>query len=168
MDKRTPSLRGKVLGADTTGPAVARVGTIQLNLVSSVTVQNVTNLPFGGRKAVFACWCWTPAESNGKLYSSKVSASAGRWRLPLFKLGQPERWRPSRRPAEAGNQGDDRGDRPPRLGVDVVTFEDMHEFLVAYSEYEQQMHITNQDGRDRVLARRRELVDLATKMMVAD
>ena len=27
MDKRTPSLRGEVLGADTTGPAVARVGT---------------------------------------------------------------------------------------------------------------------------------------------
>ena len=31
VDKRTPSLRGEVLGADTTGPAVARVGTIQLN-----------------------------------------------------------------------------------------------------------------------------------------
>ena len=27
VDKRTPSLRGEVLGADTTGPAVARVGT---------------------------------------------------------------------------------------------------------------------------------------------
>ena len=27
MDKRTPSLRGEVVGADTTGPAVARVGT---------------------------------------------------------------------------------------------------------------------------------------------
>ena len=35
MDKLTPSLRGEVLGADTTGPAVARVGTIQLNWVSS-------------------------------------------------------------------------------------------------------------------------------------
>ena len=44
----------------------------------------------------------------------------------------------------------------------------MLEFLVAYSEYEQQMHITNQDGRDRVLARRRELVDFATHMMMAD
>ena len=58
--------------------------------------------------------------------------------------------------------------RPPRLGGDVVSFEDMCEFFVAYSEYEQQMHITNQDGRDRVLARRRELVDSATQMMVAD
>ena len=30
------------------------------------------------------------------------------------------------------------------------------------------MHITNQDGGDRVLARRRELVISATQMMVAD
>ena len=44
----------------------------------------------------------------------------------------------------------------------------MREFLVAHSEYEQQMHITNQDGGDRVLAGRRELVDSATQMMVAD
>ena len=27
-------------------------------------------------------------------------------------------------------------DRPPRLGEDVVTFEDMREFLVAYLEYD--------------------------------
>ena len=60
------------------------------------------------------------------------------------------------------------GDRPPGLGGDVVTFEDVREFLVAYSDYEQQMHITNQDGGDRVLARRRELVDSSTQMMVAD
>ena len=60
------------------------------------------------------------------------------------------------------------GDRPLRLGSDVVTFEDMREFLVAYSDYEQKMHITNQDGGDRVLASRRELVDSATERMVAD
>ena len=41
-------------------------------------------------------------------------------------------------------------------------------FLVAYSEYEKQTHITNQEGGDRVLARRRELIDSATQMMVAD
>ena len=34
------------------------------------------------------------------------------------------------------------GDRPTRLGGDAVTFEHMREFLVAYSEYEQQMRIT--------------------------
>ena len=49
------------------------------------------------------------------------------------------------------------GDRPPRLGGDVVTF-DVREFLVAYLEYEQQMHVANEDGGDRELARRRELV----------
>ena len=60
------------------------------------------------------------------------------------------------------------GDIPPRLGGDVVTFDDMREFLVAYLEYEQQMHVTNEDGVDRVLVRRRELVDSAGQMMVAD
>ena len=40
--------------------------------------------------------------------------------------------------------------------------------LVAYLEYEQQMHVANEDGGDRVLARRRELVDSATQMMIAD
>ena len=57
------------------------------------------------------------------------------------------------------------GDRPPRL-VGGVAFEDMREFLVAYLEYEQQMHVDNEDGGDRVLARRRQLVDSATQMMV--
>ena len=60
------------------------------------------------------------------------------------------------------------GDRLPRLGGDVGTFEDTREFLVAYLEYEQQMHVANEDGGDGVLARRRELVDSATQMMVAD
>ena len=57
------------------------------------------------------------------------------------------------------------GDRSPTLGGDVVTFEDMREFFVAYLEYEQQMHVANEDGGDRVLARRRELVDSATQMI---
>ena len=38
----------------------------------------------------------------------------------------------------------------------------MHEFLVAYSEYEQQVHDTNQDGRDLVPTGKRELVYSAT------
>ena len=38
----------------------------------------------------------------------------------------------------------------------------MREFLVAYSEYEQQMHTRKQDGGDRVL------VDSMTQVMVAD
>ena len=54
------------------------------------------------------------------------------------------------------------------MGGDIVTFEDMREFPVAYLEYEQQMHVANEDGGDRVFARRRELVYSATQMMVAD
>ena len=46
------------------------------------------------------------------------------------------------------------GDKPPRSGEDVITFEDMREFLAAYLEYEQQMRVANEDGGDRVLARR--------------
>ena len=60
------------------------------------------------------------------------------------------------------------GDGPPRLGGDVFTFEDMRELLVAYLEYEHQMHVSDEDGEDRLLTRRRELVDSATQMMVAD
>ena len=46
------------------------------------------------------------------------------------------------------------GDILPRLGGDIVAFEDIRGFLVVYSESEQQMRITNQHGEDRVLARR--------------
>ena len=53
------------------------------------------------------------------------------------------------------------------MGGDVVAFEDMREILVAYLKYEQQMHVANDEG-DRVLARRRESVDSATHMIVAD
>ena len=59
------------------------------------------------------------------------------------------------------------GDRPPRLGGDV-SFEDMREFHVGYMQYEQQMDVANEDGGDRMLARRRELVDSATQILVAD
>ena len=60
------------------------------------------------------------------------------------------------------------GDPPPRLGGHVFTFADMPEFLVVYLEYELLIRVANEDGRDMVLARRRELVDLATQMMVAE
>ena len=60
------------------------------------------------------------------------------------------------------------GNKPPRLGGDVLTFEYMREFLVSYLEHEQQAHVANEYGGDRVLARRRALVDSATQIMVAD
>ena len=58
------------------------------------------------------------------------------------------------------------GDRPPRLGGDVVTVEYMREDFVAYPEYEQQMCMPNGDGCGPVLARSPELVDSTTPMMV--
>ena len=58
-------------------------------------------------------------------------------------------------------------DRPSGLGGDVDTFEEMRKILIN-SKCEQQMHITNQDGGDRVLARSQELVYSETQMMVAD
>ena len=60
------------------------------------------------------------------------------------------------------------GDPPPRLGGNVITFQDMPEFLVVYLRYELQIRVANEDGGDVVLARRRELVDSATQTMVAD
>ena len=54
------------------------------------------------------------------------------------------------------------------MGGDVVSFEDMREFLVAYSEYEQQINFTNQDGEDQVLLGRRGLVHSSTQLMVTD
>ena len=59
------------------------------------------------------------------------------------------------------------GDRLPRLGGDVATFEATRKFLVAYSEYEHEKLIKNQNGGDPVLARRRE-IDLATQRMMVD
>ena len=44
----------------------------------------------------------------------------------------------------------------------------MRDFLETYSEYEQQVHVTDQDGRDRVLAKKLELVDSQNQMMAAD
>ena len=60
------------------------------------------------------------------------------------------------------------GNRPPKFVDDADTFDDMCDFLVAYSEYEQQMHITSQDRVDRVVARGQELVDSSTQTMVGD
>ena len=46
------------------------------------------------------------------------------------------------------------GNRLPRLGGDVVTFEDMREILVAYSDYEQHVRIPNSDEEYLVRARK--------------
>ena len=43
----------------------------------------------------------------------------------------------------------------------------MRECIVAYLEYEQQMHVANYYGGDMLLPRRRKLVRSATEMMAA-
>ena len=66
MDKRTPSLRGEVLGADTTGPAVARVGTIQLNLVSSAHCPKRDQFAFWRPEALFCVLVWDTSRKQWK------------------------------------------------------------------------------------------------------
>ena len=46
------------------------------------------------------------------------------------------------------------GNRPPRLGGDSVSIEDMREILVAYSDYEQHVRISNRDEEYLVRARK--------------
>ena len=169
MDKRTPSLRGEVLGADTTRPAVARVGTIHLDWIDPA---------YSPKRGQFAS-----RRPESTVLRAGVGHQPKAMEDPTAARGARAQGADGVRSASWGNpRGGGRaggrlkpeimvtigGDRPPRLGDDVVTFEDMREFLVSYSEYEQQMHITNQDGGDRVLTGRRELVDSATQIMVAD
>ena len=54
------------------------------------------------------------------------------------------------------------------MGVDVVNLDDMREFISTCLEYDQRMHVTIEGGRNSVLARRRERIDSATTIMVAD
>ena len=98
MDKRTPSLRGEVLGADTTGPAVVRVGTIQLN---------VTNLLFESRKALF---CVLVQDTSRKqLKTLQQQEEHERRALTEFSLQVGATREVEAEPA-AGNQGGDRGE----------------------------------------------------------
>ena len=169
MDKHTPSLRGEVLGADTTGPAVARVGTIQLNWVSFAYCPKRDQFAFRRPESTVLCAgvghqpkaMEDPTAARGARAQDADGIHFASWGNPRGGGRAGGRLKPEIKVTIGGG-------RPPRLGGDVVTFEDMREFLVAYSEYEQQMHVTNQDGGDRVLARRRELVDSATQMIVAD
>ena len=169
MDKRTPSLLGEVLGADTTGPAVARVGTTLKNewvifaycpkcdqflfrrAESTVLRAGVGHQPNAMED---------PTSARGARAQGADGVHSASWCNPRGGGRAGGRLMPEIKVAIGE-------DSLPRLGGDV-TFEDVREFLFAYSEYEQQMHITNQDGGDRLLARRRELVDSATQIMVAD
>ena len=169
MDKRTPSLRGAVLVANTTRPAVSRVDTIQSNSVISAYCRKLDQFAFRRpestvlRADVGHQWnaMKDPTAATGARAQGADGVHYANWgnQSGGGQAGGPLR------PEITVTIG---GDRPPRLGGDVVAFEDMREILVAYSEYEQHMHITNRNGGDRVLARRLELVGSATQRMVTD
>ena len=119
----------------------SRIGTIQLNWVSSAYCPNGDLLAFR-----------RPVKAMGD------STAAGGARAHGAGGVHPASWGSQRGGGRAGGRlkpdykvtiG---GGRRPRLGGDVVTFEDMREFLVAYLEYEQQLHCllyTSPSPRDR-------------------
>ena len=166
-DKCAPSLRGEALRADITGPAVGRVSTTQMNWVSSAyslkcdqfgfkrTESSALRVGFGHQLKATG----DPTTAGGARAQGAGGVNSASWVNPRAGGRADGRLNPEIKVTIKRH-------RPPRLGGDVVTFEDM--FLVACSEYEQQMHITNQDEGDRVLARGRELVDSASLMMVAE
>ena len=147
----------------------ARVGTVQLNWVNLLTALRDL-LAF--RRPESTC-----AAVAGVVYQLKAmadSTAAGGARAQGAGGVHPASWARQRGGGRAGGRlkpgvkvtvG---GYRPPRLGGDVVTFDVMREFLVACLEYEQQMHVVNENGGDRVPAKRRELVDPVTQPLVAD
>ena len=169
MDKRTPSLRGEVLGADTTEPAVARVGTSRLNWVSSAycpkrdlfAVRRPESAVLRAGVGHQLNGMEDPIAARGARALGTDGVNFASWGNPRGEGRAGGRLKPEIKVTIGG-------DIPPRFGGDVVTFEDMRDFFVAYSEYEKQMHITNQDGGDRVLARSRELVDSSVHTVVAD
>ena len=142
--KCTPSLRGEVLGADTTGPAVARVGTIHLNWVSSAYGPTRDQFAFRRPESTVSLAgvghqpkaMENPTAARGARAQGADGVHSASWGNPRSGGRAGGRLKPDIKVTIGG-------DRPPRLGGDVVTFEDMREFLVDYSEYEQQMHITN-------------------------
>ena len=155
MDKRTPGLRGEALGADTTWPAVAHVGTLQLNWVRSAYCPKRDQFAFRRlERTVLRTGVGHQPKAMEDPTAARGARAQGADGVHSASWGNP---------IGGGRAG---GRLKPEIKVTIGG--DMREFLVAYSEYEQQMHVTNQDGGDRVLARRRELVDSATQMMVAD
>ena len=75
----------------------SRVGAIQMNWVSSAYCPNVTYLLFGGGKH-----CAAVVGVGHQLKAMDESTAVGAARAPdAGELEKPERWRPSRWPAEA-------------------------------------------------------------------
>ena len=135
MDERTPSLRGEVVGADTTEPAVARIGTVQLNWVSSAYCPKRDQFAFRRPEssALRVGVGHQPKAMEEDPTAARGARAQGAGGVHSASWGNPRgggRAGGGLKPEVKVTMG---GDRPPRLGGDVVTFEDMREFLVVYS-----------------------------------
>ena len=135
MDKRTPGRRGKVLGADTTGPAVARVGTIQMNWVSSADCPKRDQFAFrrpesSALRVGLGHQPQAMEEDRTASRGARAQGAGGVHSAGWGNLRGEGRTGGRLNPEVKVTLG---GERPPRLGGDV-TFEDMREFPVAYSE----------------------------------
>ena len=122
--KRTPSLHGEVLEADTTGPAVARVGTIQLNWVSSAYCPNRDQFAFRRPESTVLRAgvghqpkaLEDPTAARGTRAKGAGGIHSASWGNPRGGGRAGGRLKPESKVAIGG-------DRPRRFGGDVVTFE---------------------------------------------
>ena len=75
MDKRTPSLRGEVLGADTTGSGVARDGTYPANVHAVFSIQTVKT------STAFLCAVAKTSPVGGRSYFCLIFRQLGFWKI---------------------------------------------------------------------------------------
>ena len=124
VDKRTPSLRGEVLGAGTTGPAVARVGAVQLNWVSSSYCPKRDEFAFR-RSEISPLRVGVGPQAN----AMENHTAARRAQAQGAGGVHSSSWNNLRSVSRAGGRLKPEGkvtigrDRPPALGGDAVTFE---------------------------------------------
>ena len=131
MDKSTPSLRGEVVGADTTEPAVARVGTIQLNWVRSAYCpkcdQPTFRRPESSALRIGVGHQPKAIEGPTAARGARAQGIAGVHSASWGNVRGGGRAGGRRTPEIKVTIG---GDRQPRLGGDVVTFEDMRAYFL--------------------------------------
>ena len=166
VDKHTRSRREDVLGADTTGPAVAsRYNSIELSKFLLYPERNLFSFRRPERNASLVD---VGHQTNNEIpYSRKTSLTAGHWRGSFCMSAKPQGWRPSRWPADTVKVMVGEIDR---LGCLVVLSPSRicDIFLCPAPQCKQQMRITYQAGGNWVLARRRSPLDSATQVIVAD
>ena len=125
MDKRTPSLRGEVLGADTTGLAVARDNKIHWNWVISAYCRKRDQFAFRRPESTgVRAGVGHQPNAEEDPTAARGARAQGADGVHSASLGKPS----------GGGRAGGRlkreikvsigGDRPPRLGGGAVTFKD--------------------------------------------